>query len=174
MYYIKAPKTKGSIRTVYFNDECVNALIRQFKRRSDLTLSIDYSPIEGLDDLLFTTKYGTPLRVYYVNTAISRLVKKINERIADESNKLPEFTMHNLRHTYATRCLKVGISPKVVQKQLGHSSINMTMDLYTHVLDDFRQDEISKLDMVSADNSNIVQFVGKNVVNSDYQNYSSL
>jgi integrase len=41
--------------------------------------------------------------------------------------------LHDLRHTMATLALQAGVHPKVVQEQLGHSAINVTMDVYSHV-----------------------------------------
>lgn len=152
-YYVNSPKTKGSIRTVYFNDECAAALIRQFSRKSDVAVSCRYDPIVGFEDLLFTTKYGMPFRCANLNLAISRVVKRVNKNATDDDEKLPEFSMHCLRHTYATRCLEAGVSPKVVQQQLGHKTLKMTMDLYTHALDDFCADEIGKLESISANST---------------------
>ena len=47
---------------------------------------------------------------------------------------LPHLTLHGLRHAHATLALSAGINPKVVSERLGHSSIAVTMDIYSHVL----------------------------------------
>lgn len=54
------------------------------------------------------------------------------------------YSIHSLRHTFATRCLEQGISMKVVQKWLGHSRLDTTANIYTHVLTDFEKKEIEK------------------------------
>ena len=53
--------------------------------------------------------------------------------------------MHSLRHTFATRCIEKGVQPKSLQKMLGHSTIQVTMDLYVHVTDEQLSDEIEKM-----------------------------
>lgn len=53
---------------------------------------------------------------------------------------------HTLRHTFATRALKNGVSMKALQKLLGHSNIRITSDLYCHVLEGVLDDEMGKLE----------------------------
>ena len=55
-------------------------------------------------------------------------------------------TPHALRHTFATRAFESGMKPKTVQEILGHSSLSMTMDLYTHVTEDMKAEEMKKLE----------------------------
>ncbi|WP_307822994.1 site-specific integrase [Nocardioides salarius] len=46
---------------------------------------------------------------------------------------LPRIRLHDLRHTYATLALEAGIHPRVVQEQLGHSNVSVTLGIYSHV-----------------------------------------
>ena len=53
---------------------------------------------------------------------------------------------HDLRHSAATILLVAGVHPKVVQERLGHSTIAMTMDIYSHVLPSMQQEAADKID----------------------------
>ena len=55
---------------------------------------------------------------------------------------IPRFSMHVLRHTFATRCIEGGMKPKTLQKILGHSNIGITMNLYVHITEDEKHREI--------------------------------
>ena len=48
---------------------------------------------------------------------------------------VPRIRLHDLRHTSATLALKAGVHPKVVSERLGHATVSITLDLYSHVLD---------------------------------------
>ena len=61
---------------------------------------------------------------------------------------MKHFYPHALRHTFATRCFESGIGAKTVQTWLGHSSVAITLDLYTHVKDDKSKCDMDKLDQV--------------------------
>ena len=54
-------------------------------------------------------------------------------------------TMHTLRHTYATRCFEADIKAKMISKQLGHSKVKTTLDVYVHMLPDTKRTEVDKL-----------------------------
>lgn len=66
------------------------------------------------------------------------------ERIRD-TLPFQDFTIHSLRHTFATRCLENGIALKTVQKWLGHADFTTTANIYSHVTQEFEKDEILKL-----------------------------
>jgi integrase len=53
---------------------------------------------------------------------------------------------HDLRHSHATMLLLSGVHPKVAQERLGHSSISVTLDLYSHVTGTMQEDAVAKLD----------------------------
>ena len=55
-----------------------------------------------------------------------------------------DFSIHSLRHTFATRCVENGISYKVIQKWLGHSKASRTLDIYSHVHTVFELSEVTK------------------------------
>ena len=55
-------------------------------------------------------------------------------------------SIHSLRHTFATRCAEAGITAKMVQHWLGHSTLDMTLNIYTHVNADFERKETAKFD----------------------------
>ena len=53
---------------------------------------------------------------------------------------------HDLRHTHATQLLKAGVHPKVVSERLGHASIGITLDTYSHVMPDMQEEAAEKID----------------------------
>ena len=63
-----------------------------------------------------------------------------------DAAKIKRFSMHALRHTYATRAIERGMQPKVLQKLLGHASIKTTMDRYVHVTDDSLQRAVAQVE----------------------------
>ena len=56
--------------------------------------------------------------------------------------EMPPLTLHGLRHAFATLALQAGMNPKVVSEALGHSSVTITLDTYSHVLPNM-QDELA-------------------------------
>ena len=93
---------------------------------------------------LFVTKYNTPLNSQIYSDAIRAVIKQINlTRPLD--NQFENFSGHTFRHTFATRCFENGVDAKVVQDYLGHASMKMAMDLYTHVTNEKSAMDIEKI-----------------------------
>lgn len=96
------------------------------------------------NDYLFVTKFNTPLNSVIYSDAIKAIIRQINlTRSLDD--QFDVFSGHTFRHTFATRCFENGIDAKVVQSYLGHASIKMTMDLYTHVTEKKSMTDIEKI-----------------------------
>jgi integrase len=67
-------------------------------------------------------------------------------RLSAKASDLPRIRFHDLRHTHATQLLASGVHPKVAQERLGHSSVGITLDLYSHVLPGMQEDAAAKVD----------------------------
>jgi integrase len=67
-------------------------------------------------------------------------------RILAQSKTLPRIRFHDLRHAHATHMLSSGIHPKIAQERLGHSTIAITLDLYSHVMPGIESDAIARVD----------------------------
>jgi len=146
-FHIELPKTKTSIRKVPINKQCSVALKKQIMQKNVLMSKSNAKPLEGYKDLLFTTKYSTPINAQIYCDAIKAVVDEIN-LCRDDLEQFEMFSGHCFRHSFATRCFEAGIQPKTVQNYLGHATLQMTMDLYTSVLEDYKKEEMSKLEIV--------------------------
>ena len=146
MFHFEDPKTETSKRSIPINNHCERALKKQFIQKHVVQLKAPKSKKidEQFKDLLFTTKYNTPLNSQIICDAIARLVDEIN-LTRDIFEELETFSCHAFRHTFAVRCFEAGIAPKTVQTYLGHASLQMTMDLYTTVFKEFKESEMEKL-----------------------------
>lgn len=80
---------------------------------------------------------GQPLKPDYVTHTFKKILKKCN---------LPDIRFHDLRHTHATLLLLKGVNPKIVSERLGHSSVEITLDTYSHVLPDIQQEAVEAID----------------------------
>ena len=58
---------------------------------------------------------------------------------------LPKIRLHDLRHTHATLALQAGVHPKVVQERLGHASVKVTLDTYSHVMPPMHQEAAARV-----------------------------
>ena len=87
-------------------------------------------------NMVFLTSKGKPFDTSSVRTQYSRLLKKCS---------IPYRKFHALRHTYATRLMENGIHPKVAQELLGHSTCDITMAVYSHVLPDQMKQAVEKI-----------------------------
>ena len=66
-------------------------------------------------------------------------------RLLMEQLDLPTIRLHDLRHTHATLALKAGAHPKVVSERLGHATVGITLDLYSHVAPSLAKDAAEQI-----------------------------
>lgn len=144
-FHFGPPKTKTSVRKVPMNNVCEQALKKQILQKNVIASRNIKNVDAQFKDLLFTTKYNTPLCCQNFSDAIRKIIDEIN-LMKDDLDKIEYFGSHTFRHTFATRCFEAGIEPKTVQMYLGHATLQMTMDLYTHVLGKHQSNEMIKLE----------------------------
>jgi integrase len=103
------------------------------------------------NNLVCCSKDGTPFHPSYVGVEFKNLAKKLG---------LNPIRVHDLRHSHATILLKLGENPKVIQERLGHESIQITLDIYSHVLPDMQVEAMSRVsnafNIISCDQSVII------------------
>ena len=132
---LSTPKTAAGRRSVALDAGTVQVLrdhrLRQLKERVDLGLD-NVKP----DDFVFSQPDGSPIHPGLFSDAFDRRVK---------AAKLLRIRFHDLRHTSATLALAAGIHPKVVQERLGHASISITLDLYSHSVPSLQEDAATKV-----------------------------
>lgn len=123
-YQLLEPKTASSRRSIDIDPAVVLALRQRRKDQMEERLRAGTTWCNDMD-LVFTSALGEPLDGTYVTQAFQEKAKKLG---------LPPIRFHDLRHTCATILLQDGVHPKVVQEMLGHSTIAITLDTYSHVV----------------------------------------
>jgi integrase len=118
------PKTKGSRRCIRLTSGAVDALDRH--RECQEAERAAAGGVWNAWALVFCTKRGTPIRRDNLH---DKHWKPLLARAG-----LPDIRFHDLRHTCATLLLTKGVHPKIVSEMLGHSSIAITLDTYSHVI----------------------------------------
>lgn len=129
------PKTKRSRRLIRLAPAVVAALRAQRKRLAEERLALgaawhDY-------DLVFPDPLGRPRARWNVYHRFQTDLKRAG---------LPRMRVHDLRHTCATILLAGRVNPKVVSELLGHATVAMTLDIYSHVLPDMQQDAVDAME----------------------------
>ena len=136
-WYFGEPKTARSRRSIPLLASTLR-LIKEHRRiqaEERLKAGAGYQH----HDLVFTTSEGSPL--------MPRNLKRRHFRPILKAAKLPDdFRLYDLRHSCATLLLAAGENPKVVSERLGHASITLTLDVYSHVLPTMQQAAAERLE----------------------------
>lgn len=132
-YFEDTPKTRTSTRDIPLTAAITEHIEAQRKYWG--------FKVVRMDQYLFCNENGDPISRERIQGEIDRIIK----RIKSDGYDFPRITSHVFRHTFATRAIEAGMPPQVLKTILGHSSLAMTMDLYSHVLPDTKADEMQKI-----------------------------
>lgn len=129
---IREPKSKSGYHDVNLTDEAIVILKNQKEKlKSIKVINMQFK------NFVFLNRKGEPTKNFAYDTTLFKLCDKAG---------IGRFSMHVLRHTYATRCIEGGMRPKTLQVLLGHSNVSITMNLYVHVTDDERANEVARVE----------------------------
>ncbi len=123
------PKTKRSRRVISLAPVAVELL--HGVRGAQMEHQIEYGDLWQNTGYVFTRSDGSPVAPDMVSKDFCALVRK---------HHFPHLTFHGLRHANATLAMTAGINPKVVSETLGHSTVGLTLDLYSHVTPNMQEE----------------------------------
>lgn len=131
-FIVSTPKTKSSYRTITLDDKTLRLLKKWQLRQKEMLFA------NGLRDnnVIFTNLFGERFTRQDLYQRASRLSKAAN---------LHTIGVHGFRHTHASLLFEAGASMKEAQVRLGHSNIEMTMNIYTHVTKEATEKTVEKL-----------------------------
>jgi integrase len=131
---VRGPTKSGKPRVVTLPASTIEELRGWKREQAEQLLRLGMPP--GPDTPVCTQPDGSPIGPDVLTSFFRRIAKRLG---------LP-ISFHSLRHTHATALLLAGVHPKVAQERLGHSSIAITMNVYSHVTDRLQDDAAGKID----------------------------
>jgi integrase len=130
------PKTDKSRRSILLPKSLVKKLAEH--KRSQAEGRLRAGPLWQNHNLVFCSEIGTPLQIPHLTYRYFRPILVEAE--------LPQIRLYDLRHVHATLLLMADENPKVVSERLGHSTVKLTMDTYSHVLPTMQERATEKLE----------------------------
>jgi integrase len=134
VWRVRASKTARGRRSIAFDRRTVLVLHTWYKQQ--LAERLQWGPAYADSGRVFTRENGEPLPPHRVTQLFAALV---------ERSGLPRISVHGLRHTHATLSLQAGVHPVVVQERLGHSSVKVTLDVYSHAVPAMQADAATRV-----------------------------
>jgi integrase len=130
----KEPKS-GRARTVSMSSTVIAELNAHRTRQAEEQLRLGIRPDE--DSFVVAQYDGQPIQPRSLTHEWVRILGKTT---------LPRIRFHDLRHTHASQMLAAGVHPKIASERLGHSTIGITLDLYSHVMPGMQADAAEQVD----------------------------
>jgi integrase len=134
------PKTNRSRRSVALDPETVAAV--RAHRKAQAAEQLAWGPAYQGQGLVFCREDGTPIWPRTFSRTFALHAKAAG---------LPAIRLHDLRHTHASLALAAGVHPKVVSERLGHSTVSITLDTYSHAIPAMQEDAAAKVAALIAD-----------------------
>ncbi len=150
---INTPKTKSSKRQIPMTAEVKKAFLQEKENQGISGIQCS-AVIDGYTHFIFVNRFGNVQHQVTLNKAIRRIVRDCNdEQILKSNGKkqpvlLPNFSCHSLRHTFTTRLVEAGVNIKVIQDLCGHSSSEVTLDIYTTVTKELKEREFGSFEQL--------------------------
>lgn len=132
---LQTPKTKNSKRVISI-DPATLSILRSWKKDQIKIYFKNGKHFKGDENFIFTNQRGEWVHIH-------NFIRYFKRFIAD--HKLKPITPHGLRHTHASLLFSAGVEPKNISDRLGHSTVQITLDLYTHITEEQRTDTVEKL-----------------------------
>jgi integrase len=129
------PKTAKSRRQIHLSQRAIDAL-RQHRDRQQFVRSAAGEAWHD-QDLVFCNATGGPLAPSHQTATFKQAVTKV---------QLPAIRFHDMRHTAATMLLARGVNVKLISEMLGHATITLTLDTYSHVIPAMHGDAAAAID----------------------------
>ena len=131
------PKSAKAQRLLRLPQVCVSALARQQEKQR---IAREWCGAAWKQtDFVFTTSVGTPMQPEMITRDFKAVIA---------ASGLPDMRLHDLRHSCATLLLAQGVHPKLVQETLGHSTYQLTMDTYSHMIPQLRNEVADRMDEI--------------------------
>ena len=132
---LQTPKTKNSKRVISI-DSATLSILKSWKKDQIKIYFKNGKHFEGDENFIFTNQLGEWVHIH-------NFIRYFKRFIADYD--LKPITPHGLRHTHASLLFSAGVEPKNISDRLGHSTVQITLDLYTHITEEQRTDTVEKL-----------------------------
>jgi len=135
------PKTKGSKRRISITGKLKNAL-EFYQKQQEEFADLMGDKFQNQDNLVMASLTGKSVDTSNFTT---RYFKKMLVQAGLDRG----FKFHDLRHTHATLLLQQGVNIKVISERLGHSTVNMTLDTYSHLMPDMQETAVKAMEILN-------------------------